>query len=229
MVARPRNAPGKPNSVASLSLRQRQRYVPPTRTSISHTGIDQPGGPRSQRCTSRGSVYARYTSGRGALNYRVTLTSRSLGRVTCAFSIVIGMSPSFVGFSRVSALPFCPPPRARRRGRPALQLLQNAVEALEVRFPARAISLEPGARLSKRLPFETAGPPLSILTNRGTALGMGAFVIALAGFGSQLTTIWRHPSPAGVMRASLFLGIPLTAAWLINRSLRGSSNERHAR
>ena len=38
----------------------------------------------------------------------------------------------------------------------------------------------------------------------GTALGMGAFVIALAGFGSQLTAMWRHPSPAGVMRASLF-------------------------
>ena len=34
----------------------------------------------------------------------------------------------------------------------------------------------------------------------GTALGMGAFVIALAGFGSQLTTIWRHPSPARVVR-----------------------------
>ncbi len=57
----------------------------------------------------------------------------------------------------------------------------------------------------------------------GTTLGMGAFVIALAGFGYQLTEIWRHPSPPGVLRASLFLAIPLTAAWLINRRLRAEA------
>jgi uncharacterized membrane protein YdjX (TVP38/TMEM64 family) len=62
----------------------------------------------------------------------------------------------------------------------------------------------------------------------GTVLGMGAFVIALAGFGYQLTEIWRHPTPSGLMRAGLLLGIPLTAAWLINRILRGSSDERRA-
>src|SRR5688572_30008692 len=38
-----RNVPLKPNSFSSLSLRQRQLYLPPTRTSISQTGIDQPG------------------------------------------------------------------------------------------------------------------------------------------------------------------------------------------
>lgn len=62
----------------------------------------------------------------------------------------------------------------------------------------------------------------------GTVLGMGAFVIALAGFGYQLAEIWRHPTPSGLMRAGLFLGIPLTAAWLINRILRGRSDERRA-
>src|SRR4029453_571014 len=105
-----RNVPAKPNSLASWSLRQRHRYRPPTRTSISHTGIDHPGGPSSQRCTSAGSVYALYTSGRAALNDRVTLTSRSLGSVTCALSIVIGMSPPS-WLLHVSALPFgpCPP------------------------------------------------------------------------------------------------------------------------
>ena len=62
----------------------------------------------------------------------------------------------------------------------------------------------------------------------GTALGMGAFVIALAGFGYQLTEVWRHPSPSGVLRAILFLGIPLTGAWLINRFLRERYDERRA-
>jgi hypothetical protein len=81
-----------------VSLRHRHRYLPPARTSISHTGIDHPGGPSIQRRTSSGSVYALNTSARGALNERVTVTSRSLGMVTCAFSIVIGMflSPSLV-------------------------------------------------------------------------------------------------------------------------------------
>src|SRR5262249_1776993 len=86
-----RKVPVNPNSLPSRSLRQRQRNLPPTRTSISHTGIDHPGGPSSQRCTSRGSVYALYTSARGALHDRVTFTSRSLGRTTCAFSIVVVM------------------------------------------------------------------------------------------------------------------------------------------
>ena len=63
----------------------------------------------------------------------------------------------------------------------------------------------------------------------GTTLGMGAFVIALAGFGYQLIEIWRHPSPTGVLRASLFIGIPLTAAWLINRRLRGRHDDHGAR
>jgi uncharacterized membrane protein YdjX (TVP38/TMEM64 family) len=56
----------------------------------------------------------------------------------------------------------------------------------------------------------------------GTTLGMGAIVVALAGFGYELTEAWRHPSAARLLRASLFLAIPLTAAWLINRRLRRS-------
>src|SRR5262245_6739683 len=42
-----------PISVPSW-FRQTWRYLPPTRRSISHTGIDQPGGPSSQRRTSSG-------------------------------------------------------------------------------------------------------------------------------------------------------------------------------
>jgi hypothetical protein len=46
-----------------------------------------------------------------------------------------------------------------------LQLLQNAVEALEARLPARAISLEPRIRLGKWLSLQTTWSPLCILTN----------------------------------------------------------------
>jgi phospholipase D1/2 len=56
----------------------------------------------------------------------------------------------------------------------------------------------------------------------GTVLGMGAFVIALAGFGFQLTKALRDPSPATLIGAALFVSVPLTLAWLINRALRGT-------
>jgi phospholipase D1/2 len=54
----------------------------------------------------------------------------------------------------------------------------------------------------------------------GTVLGMGAIVIGLAGFGYQLTQALRDPSPATVALAIVFVGVPLTLAWLINRTLR---------
>ena len=54
----------------------------------------------------------------------------------------------------------------------------------------------------------------------GTVLGMTVAVVALAGFGYQLTNILRSPSPKTVMGAITFIAIPLTLAWLINRVLR---------
>lgn len=54
----------------------------------------------------------------------------------------------------------------------------------------------------------------------GTALGMTAIVIALAGFGYQLTQALRHPSPRTVLTAAVFVVVPLTLAWFINRTLR---------
>ena len=54
----------------------------------------------------------------------------------------------------------------------------------------------------------------------GTLLGMAGLVIGLAGFGYQLTMVLRSPSPATVIGAILIVSIPLTLAWLINRSLR---------
>jgi phospholipase D1/2 len=59
----------------------------------------------------------------------------------------------------------------------------------------------------------------------GTLLGMGAIVIALAGFGYQLAQALRDPSPATLAAAALFVGVPLTLAWFVNRTLRRA---RHA-
>jgi len=52
----------------------------------------------------------------------------------------------------------------------------------------------------------------------GTVLGMGAFVIGLAGFGYQVTNALRDPSPRTLMGAALFVVVPLTLAVLINRT-----------
>lgn len=54
----------------------------------------------------------------------------------------------------------------------------------------------------------------------GTVLGMGAIVIALAGFGYQFTQALRNPSPGTALTAAVFVGVPLTLAWFINRALR---------
>ena len=54
----------------------------------------------------------------------------------------------------------------------------------------------------------------------GTLLGMTAVVVALAGFGYQLTNLLRHPSPMAVLGAMVFIGIPLTLAWFVNRMLK---------
>ncbi len=54
----------------------------------------------------------------------------------------------------------------------------------------------------------------------GTLLGMTAIIIALAGFGYQLTKVLDSPTPARLATAALFVAVPLTLAWLINRALR---------
>lgn len=60
----------------------------------------------------------------------------------------------------------------------------------------------------------------------GTVLGMGALVIALAGFGYRLTRIIDHPSFAEVLGAIAILAVPLTAAVLINSTLRRRADGR---
>jgi phospholipase D1/2 len=60
----------------------------------------------------------------------------------------------------------------------------------------------------------------------GTILGMGALVIALAGFGYRLTRIIDHPSWTEVFAAVAILAVPLTTAVLINRALRRRADAR---
>jgi uncharacterized membrane protein YdjX (TVP38/TMEM64 family) len=59
----------------------------------------------------------------------------------------------------------------------------------------------------------------------GTALGMSAVVVGLAGLGYQLAETWRQPSIETIIRALLFLCIPLSLAWMINRQLRARSGD----
>jgi len=54
----------------------------------------------------------------------------------------------------------------------------------------------------------------------GTLLGMMAIVIALAGFGYHLTRALEQPRPATLLTAAVFVAVPLTLAWVINRALR---------
>jgi hypothetical protein len=51
---------------------------------------------------------------------------------------------------------------------------------------------------------------------------MGAFVVAIAGSGHELTQALRDPSPSRWARVALIAGVPLTLAWLINRALQRS-------
>jgi uncharacterized membrane protein YdjX (TVP38/TMEM64 family) len=60
----------------------------------------------------------------------------------------------------------------------------------------------------------------------GTVLGMGALVVALAGFGFQLTKILHEPSPSTWAVAAVAVSVPLTLAWFINRALQRTSPAR---
>jgi phospholipase D1/2 len=54
----------------------------------------------------------------------------------------------------------------------------------------------------------------------GTVLGMGAFVIGLAGFGYQITAALRDPAPRTLVAAAMFVLVPLTLALVINHAFR---------
>jgi uncharacterized membrane protein YdjX (TVP38/TMEM64 family) len=54
----------------------------------------------------------------------------------------------------------------------------------------------------------------------GTVLGMGAFVVAIAGSGHEVTQALHDPSPSRWVRVALIAGVPLMLAWVINRALQ---------
>src|SRR2546422_8799042 len=104
-----RYTPPIPISVPLRSCRHTKRYLPPTRRSISHPGIDQPGGPSSHRLTSSGLVWASNTNWHGASNTRVITISRSPGAVSCnVAALFIGGLLVFFGWVATD--------RADRRG-----------------------------------------------------------------------------------------------------------------
>lgn len=54
----------------------------------------------------------------------------------------------------------------------------------------------------------------------GTTLGMGPMILALAGFGYQLSRIVKEPTAAGIATAAAFLAVPLLLALLLNSLLK---------
>ena len=76
------------------------------------------------------------------------------------------------------------------------------------------------------VPFTLANVAVGASTIRyrdfivGTTLGMIALVVALAGFGYQLTRLLREPSAASLATAALFVAVPVTLALLINRAMQ---------
>lgn len=54
----------------------------------------------------------------------------------------------------------------------------------------------------------------------GTVLGMSPMIIALAGFGYQLTRVLKDPTPGGIAAAAAFLIIPISLALLLNHFLK---------
>jgi len=53
----------------------------------------------------------------------------------------------------------------------------------------------------------------------GTLLGMGAFVVAIAGSGHTVMQAIHDPSLSRWITVALMAGVPLTLAWLLNRRL----------
>ena len=57
----------------------------------------------------------------------------------------------------------------------------------------------------------------------GTVLGMGPMIVALAGFGYQLTRVVKDPTPGSIAIAVAFLTVPISLALLINHFLKQRS------
>src|SRR5688500_12369724 len=125
---------------------------------------------------SSGLVCASHTNWRGALNVRVTRTSRSLGNVTSAglgivFSVVLhcDCAPPLGRTSEqradLSALLF----RSFAPGRFGLEFFEQRIEALVVLFEDLPVTFDPIDGLFQSLRLQFAWTPLRIHVHRDEA------------------------------------------------------------
>src|SRR5262249_3592433 len=121
-----------------------KRYVPPTRTSISHESRDRPNDfGTHHRLNSSGLVHASNTMRAGPLKVRVTTSSRSDFRSTVVrFFMAVGSLSLFASIDLL--LPF--------------QFLHHLVQLAEPSVPQMAIPLDPGRLFLHWARANLAGP-----------------------------------------------------------------------
>src|SRR5437764_3633009 len=130
------------NAMASCS--NSRRYLPPTRTSISQESRDMPVDLGAHhRLNSSGLVHASNTMRAGALNVRVTTSSRSDFRST-----VVRFFVGVRSFSLLASIDLLLP----------FQFLDNLVQFLEARVPELAVPLDPCPLFLQSARAELAGP-----------------------------------------------------------------------
>src|SRR6188472_171379 len=121
-----------------------RRYLPPTRTSISHDRRDMPiDFGTHHRWNSSGLVHASNTMRAGPLKVRVTTSSRSDFRATVV-RFVMGVGSLSLLASIDLLLPF--------------QFLDNLVELVEPCIPELAVPLDPCRLFIQSAQAEPAGP-----------------------------------------------------------------------
>src|SRR5919204_2814032 len=135
----PKNAMGSGNA----SWRNTKRYVPPTRTSISHESRDMPVDfGTHHRLNSSGLVHASKTMRAGPLTVRVTTSSRSDVR-----SVVVGFFMGVGSLSLLATIDLLLP----------FQFLDNLVQLVEACVPELAVSLDPCRLFLQSARTELAG------------------------------------------------------------------------
>src|SRR5688572_7233980 len=131
------------NAACESPCANSKRYLPPTRTSISHESRDIPiDFGTHHRLNSSGLVHASKTRRAGALNVRVTTSSRSDFRSTVV---------RFMGATSVPCLEsidLLPP----------FQFLDNLVQLVKACLPELAVPLDPCGFLLQSARPELAGP-----------------------------------------------------------------------
>src|ERR671913_926225 len=121
--------PKKAMGSGKASWRNTNRYVPPTRTSISQESRDMPVDfGTHHRLNSSGLVHASKTMRAGPLKVRETTSSRSDVR-----SVVVGFFMGVGSLSLLASIDLLLP----------FQFLDNLVQLVEARVPKLAVPLDP--------------------------------------------------------------------------------------